>query len=1040
MPAPAIPQEISLTLFGGTDSSLSPATLPEGLSPACNDVIFAPGLVGSRPCLQKVFGTPFTGNPSVLYGKKYLQANGLPLNLYLDSLGVLRFEDPVNNPGVGQTIQNVSPAVKTFKSVTFDGVEYIAFSDGAHGVDVPRFYDTELNIFDRVSKDGVGSIAGLTTAADVNTTVNITSVTFSNVATISSISETGNIVTVTTSTPHGFTEIAGFVLIAGVGVAGYNGLYQIASIPSATTFTTVNAGTGLASSSGGSVGPGLVTVVTSAPHTLNVGDAVVIQGSNSSFNNSAATTSGVLTPNYWTVVQVVNSTTFVFGLTGPSGTINTTTFTNGGAQGSIAPGGQSTIGTHQLAVSFLWRGGYITRPSPPITFSSVGNKQVLVQNLPLGPPGVLARILHLTGSGGGNFFSIPAPVTIPGNTLLFNGGVPPSITIKPTWVMDNTSTSVILDFPDNTLFAALAGDVPGNNLFALVTLAPCLGFDAYASRLFAWGEINNVKNVLNFGFEGGVAAGSPNVPLGWNFVESGGALIPAPNGFGLAYQMTGAGPSTQVALITQQMFQDYLGQAILQPNIFYSLTLWVKASASGLSGLLELILSSPSTGFQSQAFVNANTLPTTGQFITVNFPVATPATIPSDIFLSVAGFGLPNGATIVVDELAIFPTNQPYRLSLMRGSYVNNPESFDGVTGDIGPTQDPTAILDTFQIRQTLNLLTQKCWHRTSDNGSEPSTWTVDQIEFGVGAPSIHSAAVGSGNWAAWICDTGKSLALRVTQGADSYKISREMKTYFQAANMNAKRAAWLANVDDESQAGAGIMFMGIAQGSNLLPTAMAVLDYFESDTGADIQTNRPLHIGFTGKMLTTDLGRKWTVWNLPMCFGAVLARSANIDQFCVGSGPNASGQSFGNVYTFSNMKFTDDDYGRMFPSYTTYFFVNHDTEQQLQLGGKLHLYGGQFKLAIFVTGIGFLVITPLANTIANKVLPQPSLVPWAMSMGQVDDIEIGFEVTARRCAFQISVVPLPNTTDVNFSLSHLSVPIMAHPTAKVAGLSRNYP
>lgn len=1048
MAAPAVPQEISLSLFGGMDTSLSAPTLPEGLSPANNDVIYAPGFVGSRPCLSKLFNTPFAGSPApqALWGKKYLQANGLPLNLYLDSLGVLRQEDVTNSPNTYTTVQQLSPATKTFKSVTFDGVEYLAFSDGIHGVEVPRFYDTDLGVFDRISKDGVGTTT--MTAADINTTVAITSVTLSNLATIAAApngaTEVGNVVTILTTTPHGLVGPGVFVNIQGVAVAGYNGgAFQVGQIISNVSFTVINAGAGLAASGGGTVGLALVTVVTGTAHGLSVGDAVVIQGNNGSFNNGSPTTNpGTETPQYWTVVQVINPTTFVFGLSGPSGTINTTTLTNGGANGTVATGGMGAVGTHQAAVSFLWRGGYITKPSQPVYFTSLGNKQWQITNVPTGPTGVMARILHFTGAGGGNFFNIPINVVLPGNSLLFNGTLAPSTTVNSTWILDNTTTSVIVDFPDNTLFAAAGVDIPGNNLFALVTLAPCIGFDAYASRLFCIGEFNKVQGFLNMGFEGGIIVA--NQPLGWGTFGAGGALIAGPNGFGLAWQITGDGSGNNRGTLTQTAFQNYLFQAIIQPNTQYSFYVLANCSAGGLAGNIAVSLSSASTGFSSVVNIPINTVSsTTPKFVNAAFSLPTPATIPADLILTVCENGLNNGATVTLDENMLVFTAQPYRDTVMRGSYVNNPESFDGVTGDIGSEQDPNPIRDTYQIRQTLTILTSKRRHVTQDNNGEPGTWSVDQLEDNVGAASIHSATTGPG-WAAWIQDTGKSLALRITQGGDSYKISREMKTYFKASNMRQKQRVWLCNVDDESQAGAGIMFMGVPQGEAGV-ISMAVLDYFESDTAGDIQTNRPLHIGFTGKMLTTDLGRKWTIWNLPMAFGAVLARAGGIDQFCVGSGNTSfSAGAFGNVYIFDPTKFTDDDYGQMFPSYTTYFFLNHDMETQMQLGGKRKFFGGQLPLSTFITGTGQLQITPLANTVANNVTPLESLAPWTLSQTQADDIEFPLEVSARRCAFRISVNPLPGlnaiggpNTDVNFLLSHLSVPVMKHPVSALAGRNR---
>ena len=69
------------------------------------------------------------------------------------------------------------------------------------------------------------------------------------VSAISSISEVGALVTVTTAAPHDFS-VGQQLVISGVGVAGYDGTFEITSVASTTTFTY--AGTsGLVASSGG---------------------------------------------------------------------------------------------------------------------------------------------------------------------------------------------------------------------------------------------------------------------------------------------------------------------------------------------------------------------------------------------------------------------------------------------------------------------------------------------------------------------------------------------------------------------------------------------------------------------------------------------------------------------------------------------------------------------------------------------------------------------------------------------------------------------
>jgi fibronectin type 3 domain-containing protein len=62
--------------------------------------------------------------------------------------------------------------------------------------------------------------------------------------------ESGHTVTITTTTPHGFS--AGQVVrVGGVGVGGYNGLFTITAVPTPTSFQYTDAAAGLGNSGGG---------------------------------------------------------------------------------------------------------------------------------------------------------------------------------------------------------------------------------------------------------------------------------------------------------------------------------------------------------------------------------------------------------------------------------------------------------------------------------------------------------------------------------------------------------------------------------------------------------------------------------------------------------------------------------------------------------------------------------------------------------------------------------------------------------------------
>jgi uncharacterized repeat protein (TIGR01451 family) len=102
------------------------------------------------------------------------------------------------------------------------------------------------------------SVSGLATQATFSLTNSLLppsiSEAFELVSTIAAApigaNESGSTVTITTMSMHGFLT-GQSVTIAGVGVAGYNGTFTIANVPTPTTFTYTVPNTGLAASGGG---------------------------------------------------------------------------------------------------------------------------------------------------------------------------------------------------------------------------------------------------------------------------------------------------------------------------------------------------------------------------------------------------------------------------------------------------------------------------------------------------------------------------------------------------------------------------------------------------------------------------------------------------------------------------------------------------------------------------------------------------------------------------------------------------------------------
>ncbi|NCA10394.1 VCBS repeat-containing protein [bacterium] len=171
---------------------------------------------------------------------------------------------------------------------------------------------------------------------------------------IHSAMSSGRVATVTTQAPHGL-QINDTVFIAGTSVPGYEGSYQVVTVPTATTFTYTTAASGLAAAGAqGTVytsallastaiqtaesasfnpptppaidGTGLATITTTAAHGLSVGQTVEISGVsvNGSVSNGY---NGV-----FSVAQTPSATTFQVTYTAPAALANGT----GGMLRSVA--------------------------------------------------------------------------------------------------------------------------------------------------------------------------------------------------------------------------------------------------------------------------------------------------------------------------------------------------------------------------------------------------------------------------------------------------------------------------------------------------------------------------------------------------------------------------------------------------------------------------------------------------------------------------------------------------------------------------------
>jgi len=280
---------------------------------------------------------------------------------------------------------------------------------------------------------------------------------------------------------------------------------------------------------------------------------------------------------------------------------------------------------------------------------------------------------------------------------------------------------------------------------------------------------------------------------------------------------------------------------------------------------------------------------------------------------------------------------------------------------------------------------------------------------------------------------------MRIFDGGATYKISQEIQTLFDTTNPAAQQTIWARN-----NPGVKRFYIGLPTGSATAPSLILPLDYRELESPSAISGSGPIHISFTGKMISSDLARKWSKWNIKANCGEILARPGNGQKFFIGGGngvaPGGStSQAFGNVYYFDSAKLTDDDYGQIVPYYTTYFFVNHEQEQQLQVGSLRKLFE---YLTCYVTGTGILQITPFGDSLSNSFpgifktfdFQNNAIAGIQLKSSLNSDLGENTNADAERMAFKISIVPLTGQTDVKFNLQKMVVQMKQHPFSPKRG------
>jgi hypothetical protein len=700
----------------------------------------------------------------------------------------------------------------------------------------------------------------------------------------------------------------------------------------------------------------VATITTTTPHGYQVGQTVLVAGSvlDASFGGT------------FLIASVPSTTTFTYANPGANMT--------GGGDGTSTGGNvtlepQCSPGVHQLAVIFQTRQGYITAPSAPVNWTTAGGRRASVTNIPIGPPNVTARILAFTGANGASFFYVASNVSQ--STAML--------------IADNTTTSLTVDFSDAALLASTNVD----ELFAQVTLGECAGVIDYSSRLFWWGERSRVDNFVNLTFDG---AFDPTgvTPLGWTRDSTyglGGAEEPTQVVWGFAYRFTGPGTGqpTRRGMITQSAYRDVDGVPILAPATNYSVRL--QAAKNSLLGgaTLTVDLYSASLGQIASAQIANTSLATAYQQFTLSFSAPTPATIPPDLVLRVyADYEDVPGTSeyIYVDDIEIFATAQPYNVSQIRASGVENPENYDALTGVLSVAEENgQAVRAAFRLRESLYFVKEHSLYVTQDDGvNTPDKWTISEVSVAVGTPSVHGVDVGED----WAVIAGRE-GLYLFGGSEPVKISQEIQPTWDQINWQYGQTLWVS-VDTRNKR----ILCGVPLGSATQPNTILMMDYRGLASGSQITEATPVDFStITKKLFVYGAARKWCPWIIAANCGALIERSNGTARTFLG---NAAGN--GKIYQLGDTQYSDD--GAAIDSYyTTAYFLPSEMEASLNLRSHRKLFG---YLTAYVEGAGNLALSAFAD---SPGFPQ-TLVPLGLSNPGAKDLELPVNVIAERVAWQL--------------------------------------
>ncbi len=899
-----------LETFGGLVSLPDPSDVPLGMSPDCQDIVFATGRVSTRPGLTTPF--PDEGSAKINGLKTYVKIDLERRLMVLLSTGELKVERSAG------TLDLITDKLKDdlyYKSTTLFDREYIAFSQDGLGEEFPFYFD-DVD-FLRVSPSGPG-VPGTATNESANDQDYNTGQDEDHELDTGGAGAQGNLgqaiqfqSNVRVQTVKLFLKSigapAGFVRIR-LKEGNPNDLINPDNVGVSDDIAV------------GTIGAGYTFITFTFPEPLELSPLPDNGQYHIVFEGEAA----------YDAAYVAGVDAIVWGADGtaPTYSFGTAIFFNGVDTWFAEPdkdflfevsaiSGVISLGVHKMMMWFETKTGYWTKASPSFSWTAEGNKSVQITNIPVGPDYVVARRFGFTISGGEEFYHLADSMRLG----------------------DNTTTELLVDFTDTDL---LAGTLVDKQLRAL-QLPPEACVTSYGNRLIWVGERNRMQQWINLSFDGGFQAQTAeDVPHGWTLSNTGGSQETSDVIHGHAYKITGDGAAASVGTIFQSASVDaYNHLPLIESNRAYTVKARIKRSAGMVVGQLNIDLQSSSGGIDTNGLVlAAGTVTEEYQEFEAELTAALP-TIPDDLLLRVFANLTPTaGEFFLVDEIEIWPSDTATNPSTVRVSDPDRPEFYDALTGLISVAENNgESLRAVFVIRDILYFVKERSLWATRDDGlNPPSGWAVEEVSPTVGTFSPHGVGIGED----WVVIAGQEGAYFFDGGRPT-KINNEIDGLWRGIHWKFSDRIWVIVDPEEQRFMIGVPQIEAPPPIATEPNLIWMMDYQQ---------------GFGDPLDNNGKGRQWAPWRIPANSAAMVERGdARILTAMYGSNGGVLGttnpgelltQPIGEAGGISTFR---SDNGIVINSFYRTAFMSHTQFTGRQLFAYLTFYAhgtGTLKMTVF--------------------------------------------------------------------------------------------